>query len=55
MIPFLPVLTGRPVESREVTERFLWDLRRIAGDMLIENYAGPHAGDQQSAWADALH
>jgi hypothetical protein len=39
MIPFLPVLTGRPVESREVSERFLWDLRRIAGDLLLENYA----------------
>jgi len=40
MIPFLPVLTGRPVDSREVSERFLWDLRRIAGDLLLENYAG---------------
>ena len=39
LFPFLPVLTGRPVESREVSERFLWDLRRIAGDLLLENYA----------------
>ena len=39
MIPFLPVLTGRPVDSREVSERFLWDLRRIVGDLLLENYA----------------
>jgi hypothetical protein len=39
MFPFLPVLTGRAVESRDVTERFLWDLRRIVGDLLLENYA----------------
>jgi len=37
---FLPVITCRPVESREVTERFLWDLRRTVADLLLENYAG---------------
>ena len=36
---YLPVLTGRPVESRETTERFLWDLRRTVADLLLENYA----------------
>jgi alpha-L-rhamnosidase len=40
LLPYLPVLTGRAVESREVSERFLWDLRRIIADMLLENYAG---------------
>ena len=40
LLPFLPVFTGRAVESREVSERFLWDLRRIVADMLLENYAG---------------
>ena len=39
-IRYLPVLTGRPVESRETTERFLWDLRRTVADLLLENYAG---------------
>ena len=39
-IRYLPVLTGRPVESREATERFLWDLRRTVADLLLENYAG---------------
>jgi hypothetical protein len=38
-IRYLPVLTGRPVESRETTERFLWDLRRTVADLLLENYA----------------
>jgi len=40
LLPYLPVLTGRGVESREVSERFLWDLRRIIADMMLENYAG---------------
>jgi hypothetical protein len=40
LFPYLPILTGRAVESREVSERFLWDVRRLAGDLLLENYAG---------------
>jgi len=40
LLPYLPILTGRAVESREVSERFLWDLRRIVADLLLENYAG---------------
>ncbi len=38
--PYLPVFTGQVVESLEVSERFLWDLRRTVGDLLAENYAG---------------
>jgi hypothetical protein len=40
LLPYLPILTGRAVESRETSERFLWDLRRIVADLLLENYAG---------------
>ena len=40
LLPYLPILTGRAVDSREVSERFLWDLRRLIADMLLENYAG---------------
>jgi hypothetical protein len=40
LLPYLTVLTGRAVESREISERFLWDLRRLIADMLLENYAG---------------
>ena len=40
LLPYLPILTGRAVESREVSERFLWDLRRMVADLLLENYAG---------------
>ncbi len=36
---YLPVMTGRVVESREVSERFLWDLRQTAQELVIENHA----------------
>jgi hypothetical protein len=38
-LPFLPAYTGRIVESREITERFLWDLRLTAQELVIENHA----------------
>ncbi len=38
--PFLPVLTGRIVESSEVSDRFLWDFRRTIADLLAENHYG---------------
>ncbi|MGD0733464.1 MAG: glycosyl hydrolase [Terracidiphilus sp.] len=37
---FLPILTGRAIESGEQSERFLWDLRRTIADLLLDNYAG---------------
>jgi hypothetical protein len=40
MIPFLPVLTGRFVDSVDLTERFLWDLRQTASDLIEANYVG---------------
>ena len=40
LFTYFPVLTGRVVESREVSERFLWDIRRVVADLVIENYAG---------------
>ena len=40
LFPFLPVITGRVVDSLEVSERFLWDLRQTVSDLLVENYAG---------------
>src|SRR5262249_17438623 len=36
---YLPVLTGRVVDGRGQTERFLWALRRTVADLLLENYA----------------
>jgi hypothetical protein len=40
MTVFLPVMTGRVVDSLEISERFLWDLRRTVSELVVENYAG---------------
>ena len=40
LFPFLPVITGRVVDSLEVSERFLWDLRQTVSELVLENYAG---------------
>ncbi len=39
LFPFLPVFTGRVVESLEVSERFLRDLRQTVSELVVENYA----------------
>lgn len=38
-LPYLPAVTGRVVGSLEVSERFLWDLRQTAQELVIENHA----------------
>jgi len=40
LYPFLPVLTGRIVESVEVSERFLYDFRRTLADCAHDNFFG---------------
>ncbi len=37
-MPFLPTITGRIVQSGEMTERFLWDWRRTICDLFADNY-----------------
>lgn len=39
LLRYLPVMTGRVVESLEISERFLWDLRLTAQELVIENHA----------------
>lgn len=39
ILPFLPVMTGRVVGDLEVSERFLWDLRKTISDVIADNYA----------------
>jgi hypothetical protein len=36
---FLPVYTGLVVNSSEMSERFLWDLRQTSNELIIENHA----------------
>lgn len=38
--PWLPVLSGRIVETRELSDRFLWDVRRTASDLIADSYFG---------------
>ncbi|MDZ7899223.1 MAG: glycosyl hydrolase [Arcicella sp.] len=38
LIKWLPVLTGRVVESTEQSEKFLWDFRKTIGEMIAENH-----------------
>ena len=35
---FLPAFTGRVVDNVETTERFLWDVRQTAQELVIENH-----------------
>ncbi len=37
-IPWLPVLSGRVVESSELTSRFLFDFRNTTSEMMLDNY-----------------
>lgn len=39
-LPYLPALTGRIVDSREVANRFLRDYRRTIGDLFAVNHYG---------------
>ncbi len=39
LLPFLPAVTGRPVGDLETSERFLWDLRQTANELVLENHA----------------
>jgi hypothetical protein len=38
--PWLPVLTGRVVESSEASDRFLWDFRKTLGDLVTDYHYG---------------
>ncbi|AWI09450.1 hypothetical protein CKA38_09510 [Ereboglobus luteus] len=36
IVPWLPVLAGRTLESKQATDGFKWDLKRTVSDMFIE-------------------
>ena len=38
-LPYLPTYTGRIVGNREISERFLWDVRQTAQELVLENHA----------------
>ena len=39
-VPFLPVFQGSVVGSEDMSERFLWDLRRLVADRVAYDYVG---------------
>jgi len=46
LIPFLPVIAGRIVDSRPASNRFLHDFRKTMGDLAVDNHYRPF-----SEWA----
>jgi hypothetical protein len=38
LLPWLPVLTGRIIQSAEASEKFLWDFRKTIGELIVENH-----------------
>jgi hypothetical protein len=38
LLPFFPVMTGRIVDSRSISDRFLNDFRRTIGDLAVDNH-----------------
>ncbi len=40
-LPWLPVMSGVPVGSAELSERFLYDIRRTIADLVCDNFYAP--------------
>jgi hypothetical protein len=40
IVPFLPALTGRVIDTPETTERILWDMRRVIAELFTDHYYG---------------
>lgn len=40
LVKYLPAMTGRIVGNAEITERFLWDMRRTFADLIADYYYG---------------
>lgn len=53
-LPYLPIVYGRMLNSRETSLRFLADLRRTVGDLLAENYYD-HFAQRAAAYGLGTH
>ncbi|WP_254562841.1 glycosyl hydrolase [Dyadobacter diqingensis] len=42
-IPYLPVMAGKIIDSREISNRFLSDLRKTLGDLIADKHYGTFA------------
>lgn len=54
ILPYLPILTGRIIESRDVSNRFLYDFRRTIADLIWENHY-KHFRDRAHADGCGVH
>lgn len=54
ILPYLPVLTGRIIENRDVSNRFLYDFRRTIADLIWENHY-KHFRDRAHADGCGIH
>ena len=54
-LPLLPVMTGRVVDSLEVSERFLWDVRQTVNDLLVRELRRPFPRPGPPHGIAALH
>jgi len=39
-VPFIPAFNGHVIGNRNITDRFLWDLRRLVADKVAYDYVG---------------
>jgi hypothetical protein len=42
-LPYLPAMAGVPVQSADVSERFLHDVRQTIAELVVDNFYGPMA------------
>lgn len=54
ILPYLPVLTGRIIENRDVSNRFLYDFRRTIADLIWKNHY-KHFHDRAHADGCGIH
>jgi hypothetical protein len=53
LLPYLPVLAGEVVESRDESNRFLFDFRKTLGEMVVDEHWQPlknWAGEHHLGW-----
>jgi len=43
LVPYLPIVSGRILDDRETSNRFLNDLRRTVGDLILDQHYRPFA------------
>ena len=55
LLPYLPAYSGTIVGSREISERFLWDIRKTAQELVVENHAEHFKKLGQRSGPKALH